>query len=72
LFDVDLGLGVQHHRSEFFCDRGFLQRIEILTAIGQQFLRDVERDPRTHFNCVHVFIWRINLVILLRPTRFND
>ena len=35
LFDLDVGFGSQRHRSKFFCDCRFLQRIEILTTIGE-------------------------------------
>ena len=45
LFDVDIRFCIEHRRPEFFCDRRLRQRIEILTASGQQFLRGIERDP---------------------------
>ena len=69
LLDVDISLCIEHLRPELFCNRRLLQRVKILTASGQQLLRGIERHPRARSHGVRVLIWRIDLVILLAPTR---
>ena len=56
-----------------FAEGRFFQRIEILATGGKQLLRHVERDPGAHLNLRLMFLsGRIELEVLLRPTRLDD
>ena len=67
LLYLDGRCGFQRDRPESLCDRRLLQRIEILSAIGEQFFRNIARDPRTRFNRVHVLVWIIELEVFFAP-----
>src|SRR4030095_4175158 len=58
--------------TKLLCDGRFLQRIKILATLSQQFLCGIERYPGARLNRLAVFIRRIDLIILLRPTGLHD
>src|SRR6266480_8151896 len=61
LLDLDTSFGIQRHRPKIFRDGSFLERLEILPAIGDYFFCNFQRDSGTRRHSVYVFVWIIQL-----------